>query len=109
MNFAYDQKDIGKFYNVYVDLISFWKEIFKDDIYISKYEKLIDNSQFEIKKMINFCDLEWDPNCLSHHLNNSGIKTASINQARQPIYNTSKNLNKNYRDNLGEMFGILKN
>ena len=109
MNFAYDQKDIGKFYNVYVDLISFWKEIFKDDIYISKYEKLIDNSQFEIKKMINFCDLEWDPNCLKHHLNNSGIKTASINQARLPIYNTSKNLNKNYRDNLGEMFGILKN
>ena len=109
MNFAYDQKDIGKFYNVYLDLISFWKEIFKDDIYISKYEKLIDNSEFEIKKMINFCGLEWDPNCLSHHLNNYGIKTASINQARKPIYNTSKNLNKNYSDNLGELFGILKN
>ena len=49
MNFAYDQKDIGNFYNVYVDLISFWKEIFKDNIYISKYEKLINNSKFEIK------------------------------------------------------------
>ncbi len=109
MNFAYDQKDIGNFYNVYADLISFWKEIFKDNIYISKYEKLIDNSKFEIKRLINFCDLDWDPNCLSHHLNNSGIKTASINQARKPIYNTSKNLNKNYIDNLGEMFGILKN
>ena len=109
MNFAYDQKDIGNFYNVYVDLISFWKEIFKDNIYISKYEKLIDNSKFEIKRLINFCDLDWDPNCLSHHLNKSGIKTASINQARKPIYNTSKNLNQNYSDNLGEMFGILKN
>ena len=109
MNFAYDQNDIGKFYNVYLDLISFWKEIFKDDIYVSKYEKLIDNSEFEIKKMINICALEWDPKCLSHHLNNSGIKTASINQARKPIYNTSKNLNKNYSDFLGEMFGILKN
>ena len=109
MNFAYNQKDIGNFYNAYVDLISFWKEIFKDNIYISKYEKLIDNSKFEIKRLINFCDLDWDPNCLNHHLNNSGIKTASINQARKPIYNTSKNLNKNYSDNLGEMFSILKN
>ena len=109
MNFAYDQEDIANFYNVYLDLISFWKEIFKDDIYVSKYEKLIDNSQFEIMEMINFCDLEWDPNCLNHHLNNSGIKTASINQARKPIYNTSKNLNKNYSDNLGEMFSILRN
>ena len=109
MNFAYDQKDIANIYNVYLDLISFWKEIFKDDIYVSKYEKLIDNSQFEIKEMINFCDLEWDPNCLNHHLNKSGIKTASINQARKPIYKTSKNLNKNYSDNLGEMFSILRN
>ena len=109
MNFAYDQKEIGNFYNVYLDLISFWKEIFGDNIYISKYENLIDNSQFEIKKMINFCDLKWDPNCLNHHLNKSGIKTASINQARKPIYNTSKNLNKNYSNNLGEMFSILKN
>jgi len=108
MNFAYDQKEIGNFYNAYLDLISFWKEIFRDNIYISKYENLIDNSQFEIKKMINFCDLEWDPNCLNHHLNKSGIKTASINQARKPIYNTSKNLYKNYSNNLDEMFSILK-
>ena len=109
MNFAYDQKDIANFYNIYVDLISFWKEIFKDDIYISKYENLIDNSKFEIKKMINFCDLEWDTNCLNHQSNKFGIKSASMNQARKPIYNTSKNLNENYSDNLGEMFGILKN
>ena len=108
MNFAYDQQDIANFYNVYLDLISFWKEIFKDDIYVSKYEKLIDNSQFEIKEMINFCDLEWDPNCLNHHLNKSGIKTASINQARKPIYNSSKNLNKNYINKLSEMFNLLK-
>ena len=109
MNFAYNQKDIGNFYNVYLDLISFWKKIFKEDIYVCKYERLIDNSQFEIKKMIDFCDIDWDPNCLNHHLNQSGIKTASVNQARRPIYNSSKNLNKNYINNLGEMFGLLKN
>ena len=59
--------------------------------------------------MIDFCDIDWDPNCLNHHLNQSGIKTASVNQARRPIYNSSKNLNKNYINNLGEMFGLLKN
>lgn len=109
MNFAYDQKDIGNFYNVYLDLISFWRKIFKDEIYVCKYENLIDNSQFEIKKMIEFCDLDWDPNCLNHQSNQSGIKTASINQARKPIYNSSKDLNKNYVNNLSEMFDLLKN
>ncbi len=108
MNFAYDQKDIANFYNVYLDLIRFWKEMFKDEIYTIKYENLIDNTEYEIKKMINFCDLEWDSNCLNHHLNKSGIKTASINQARKPIYNSSKDLNKNYTDYLKVMFGIIK-
>ncbi len=109
MNFAYNQKDIGNFYNIYLDLINFWKKIFKNDILTIKYENLTDNSEYEIKKMISFCGLKWDTNCLNHHQNKSGIKTASINQARQPIYKSSKNLNENYTKYLDEMFSLLKN
>ena len=108
MNFAYDQKDIANFYNIYLDLVNFWKKIFKKDIYSIKYENLIENSELEIKKLINFCDLSWDPNCLKHHQNKSGIRTASINQARKPIYKSSKNLNQNYAEHLEEMFALLK-
>ncbi len=109
MNFAYDQKDIGNFYNIYLDLINFWKKIFKDDFLTIKYESLIDKPESEIKKMISFCGLQWDQNCLNHHQNKSVIKTASISQARRPIYKSSKNLNLNYTNYLGEMFDLLKN
>ena len=109
MNFAYDQADIANFYNVYLDLIEFWKDTFKNDIYSIKYESLIDNPEIEIKKLINYCDLIWDPNCLNHHQNKSGIKTASISQARMPIYKSSKNLSQNYILYLEEMFALLKN
>ena len=108
MNFAYDQRDIANFYNIYLDLINFWKKIFNKDIYSIKYENLIENSELEIKKLINYCDLNWDPKCLKHHQNKSGIKTASINQARKPIYKSSKNLNQNYAEHLEEMFALLK-
>ena len=109
MNFAYNQKDIGEFCNLYSEMISFWKQILPDDIYTVKYEKLIENPEFEIKKLINFCHLEWDHNCLRHDQNKSVINTASINQARKPIYKTSKNSNENYSKYLQEMFSLIKN
>ena len=108
MNFAYDQKEIVEFYNTYENLVSFWKNLFKNEIYTAKYENLIEDPENEIKNMIDFCDLVWDENCLKHHKNKSAIKTASINQARNPIYKTSKNLSDNYQKQLGLMFGLLK-
>ena len=60
-------------------------------------------------KLLKFCDLEWDQNCLEHDKNKSAIKTASISQARKPIYKSSVNLSDNYSKYLNEMFGLLKN
>ena len=108
MNFTYNQKDISNFYNSYIELVEFWKKLFLSDIYIAKYEKLVDEPETEIKKLINFCDLDWDSNCLQHYKNKSTIKTASINQARKPIYKSSKNISDNYSDYFEEMFGLLK-
>ena len=108
MNFTYNQKDISNFYNSYLELVEFWKKLFLEDIYIAKYEKLVEEPKIEIKKIINFCDLEWDSNCLRHDNNKSAINTASINQARKPIYKSSKNISENYSKYLEEMSGLLK-
>ena len=50
---------------------------------------LVDNPEIEIKRLINFCGLEWDENCLKHETNTRPIKTMSFNQARKPIYKES--------------------
>ena len=109
MNFAYSQKDIANFYNLYCDLIKYWKKLYPNEIYTVKYENLIENNFTEIKKLINFCDLEWDQNCLRHDKNKSVIQTASVSQARKLIYKSSMNLSNNYSKNLNEMFSLLKN
>jgi tetratricopeptide (TPR) repeat protein len=108
MNFSYDQKDIANFYNLYFDLINYWKKLYPKEIYTVKYENLINNNVIETKKLINFCDLEWDQNCLRHDKNKSAIKTASVSQARKPIYKSSINLSDNYSKYLKEMFSLLK-
>ena len=72
-----------------IDLMFFWKSLFPDDVYDLKYEDLVNNTKDEVKKLLEFCSLDWDDNCLQHHKNKRVIKTISFNQARKPIYNTS--------------------
>ena len=108
MNFAYDQSEIANFYNLYFDLIDFWKNILNDEIFEIKYENLVKNPKMEIKKLIEHCGLDWDENCLNPHKNKSAIKTASINQARKPIYQSSKDTNQYYSKYLKTLYSMLK-
>ena len=108
MNWSYDQADVANYYKLYDNLMKFWKEKIPDFIYDVDYEKLVSDKEEEIKKMIKFCDLEWDPSCLSHHKNNkTPIQTVSVSQARKPIYKTSVNSNDNFKNHLQEMYKIL--
>jgi len=91
LNFTYDQKDLVSYYKSYDDLMKFWKSKYKDYIFDIKYEDLINNNTEETKKIIKFCDLEWEESCLSFHKNKNPIKTMSTAQARKPIYKTSLN------------------
>ena len=63
----------------------------------------------KLKKILNFCELEWDEKCLSPDKNSkTPIKTVSVSQARQPIYKSSLNSNQNYDKYLEKMFSIIK-
>tara|TARA_B100000900_G_C20586090_1_gene719617 strand:- start:1025 stop:2587 length:1563 start_codon:yes stop_codon:yes gene_type:complete len=96
MNWAYDKNAILDYIQLYSDLINFWVKLLPKDLYTIEYEKLIQNSTLEIKSLINFCNIAWDPKCLSHEKNISGIQTASMLQARKPIYKSSLSKFNNY-------------
>ena len=109
MNWSFDQEEIAEYYNEYHKLMTFWKDKISDFIHDVEYEKLVENKEEEIKKILKFCDLDWDDKCLSPEKNNkTPIKTVSIAQARQPIYKTSLNNSNNFDKHLGNMYSILK-
>ena len=103
----YSEENLGDYYNMYEDLMIFWNKKFEGQIYNIKYENLVKNSDEEIKKIINFCDLEWENDCLNFHKNKSAIKTLSVNQANKPIYNSSVNSFANYKEKLKILFSKL--
>ena len=108
LHFTNDLKDLAKFYNMYDDLMKFWKKNYSEDIYTLNYVSLIENSSKEIRDIINFCQLEWDDNCLKHELNSKSIKTASFAQARKPIYKSAINNSENYKKYLVELIFDIK-
>ena len=90
-----NQDDIVKYISNYLDLMKFWEKKLPNFIYNLNYEKLINNKEHEIKEMLNFCELNWEDNCLNFSKKSNPIKTVSINQATKPIYKTSiKNYEK---------------
>ena len=85
----------------------FWKEKFQDHIYDIHYENLINSQEEETRNLLNFCNLEWDENCLNPQKNKKAVATASLAQVRSPIYNSSIKSWKNYSEELKELKEII--
>ena len=108
MDWSYDQKDIADYYNLYSELMKFWNKKLPNDIYNANYERIVQNKEIEIKKLIKFCGLKWDAACLNHHKNiKTPISTVSVVQARKPIYDKSINSSFHYSKNLKKLFSII--
>ncbi|MDA9189218.1 sulfotransferase [Candidatus Pelagibacter sp.] len=107
LDFGYNQKELGTYYNLYLDLMHFWEEQFPNTIYNAQYEKIIEDPENEIKDMIKFCNLNWEDNCLQFYNNKTPIKTMSTAQARKPIYKSSKNSFEKFAPYLSDLNKLI--
>ena len=108
MHWAYDQTSIAEYYLLYSNLMDFWQSKFNGDIFDANYEEIVNSPEQQIKKMISFCGLDWESDCLNFYKNKkTPVQTVSVSQASKPIYSTSINSNKFYVKYLSEMFNIL--
>ena len=101
--FVNDFKDITKFYRLYLNTMKFWQKEFPENIFNLNYESLLENPKDEIEKILNFCDLEWDENVMSHHKSSRIIRTLSFDQANKPISKKVSNTIKNYKSMIGDL------
>ncbi len=101
--FVNNFKDIAKFYKLYINTMKFWQKEFPKNIFNLNYETLIENPKDQIEKILNFCDLEWDENVMSHHKSSRIIRTLSFDQANKPISKKVSNTIKNYKSMIGDL------
>jgi hypothetical protein len=88
--FTYSQPELGRYFRHYRELASHWRSVLSPEKYIEvEYETLIDSTESESRRMLEFCDLPWDDACLRFYESKRRVTSASLDQVRSPIYKSS--------------------
>lgn len=88
-SWTHDLEYIGKYYRDYVDLINHWHKVLPVKILDVRYEDMVEDTETNTRRVLDFCDLEWEDTCLDFYKSKRGVNTASFWQVRQPIYKTA--------------------
>ena len=95
---------LKKYYQEYEKLTNHWHEIFNDQILEISYEEIVMHTKINIEKILKFCNLNWEENCMNFHKNKRYVDTISASSVKEPIYKKSINSWKKYEEYLQDLF-----
>jgi len=103
--FTYSLEDIGQYYRDYVHLMDHWDDVLPDFVLCVTYEDIVEDLEAQVRRILEFCNLPFEPACLEFHLTKRNIRTPSSEQVRQPVNRGGLDYWRNYEPWLG----LLKN
>ena len=99
-HYAYDMVELGRYYNLYRDLMAHWDRVLPGFMYAISYEDLINDQRSQTESLLDYCGLPWNEACLTFHETERRVSTVSLAQVRRPIYKDSVELWKRYEKQL---------
>ena len=84
--FTYSLEDIGRYYRDYVELMTFFDEVLPGRIHRVIYESMIEDTESEVRRLLEYCGLPFEDSCLRFYENERAVRTASSQQVRRPIF-----------------------
>ncbi len=100
LNFSFDLGSIAHYQRHYLDLMAHWQRLLPGRIHELQYEKLVRDFGDETRKLLDFCNLSWHESCLEPHRSRHVSATASHDQTRRPLYDSSIARWKHYQKHL---------
>jgi tetratricopeptide (TPR) repeat protein len=105
--FAYDLSDLGHYYSDYVRLMAHVDRVAPGRVHRVIYEELVDDTETQVRALLEACRLPFDPACLTFHETERAVRTPSSEQVRQPIYRDALAEWHGYRPFLDELVESL--
>ena len=105
--YAYNQTNLGYFYRQYERLMDHWHRVAPGSILDVQYEDLVADQETHTRRMLEFCGLDWDENCLDFHKTDRTVQTWSYNQVRKPIYKSSVARWRKFENHLAPLLAEL--
>jgi len=75
-NWSYDLSDLGAFYGLYLNLMAHWRRVLPLPIYEIQYESVVADITKESRRLLDFCGLDWHPECIDFHRSKHPVFTA---------------------------------
>jgi tetratricopeptide (TPR) repeat protein len=106
-DYSFNLQSLAHFYMDYARLMEHWDLMYPGKILNVEYEKVLSDQESETRRLLDFCGLDFEEQCLNFHETDRVVKTASFLQVRKPIYQSSRNRWKRYASYLSEVAAIL--
>jgi tetratricopeptide (TPR) repeat protein len=101
--FTYSIEDIARYYRMYVQLMTHWDEALPGRILRIQHEGVVDDLEGNVRRLLEFCGLEFEPGCVEFHKTERAVHSASSEQVRRPIYREGIDQWRNYERWLGPL------
>jgi tetratricopeptide (TPR) repeat protein len=84
-NFTYDLRELGLYYRDYVELMAHFDQVLPGRVHRVFYENMVEDTESEVRRLLDYCGLAFEPGVLRFHENQRAVRTASSEQVRRPI------------------------
>jgi hypothetical protein len=101
--FTYSTQDIARYYRTYLDLMSHWDKVLPGRVLRVWHEDVVGDLEGNVRRILDFCGLEFEPACVQFHRTERSVRTASSEQVRRPIYREGLDQWRNYEPWLGPL------
>ena len=101
--FSYDLDELATYYIAYRKLMTHWHQVMPGGLLDVAYEEVVANTEQEARRLVEYCGLDWEPECLDFHKTKTASTTASAAQVRQPVYKSSVQKWRHYEEQLAPL------
>jgi predicted Zn-dependent protease len=105
--FTYSVEDIARYYRTYLELMRHWDRVLPGWVLRVLHERVVDDLEGSVRRILGFCGLEFEPQCVEFHKTARSIRTASSEQVRRPLYREGLDQWRNFEPWLGPLKAAL--
>ena len=105
--FTYSIEDIARYYRIYLELMAHWDAALPGRVLRVQHETVVDDLEGNVRRILDFCGLDFEPACLEFHKTERTVHSASSEQVRRPIYREGVDQWRHYEPWLGPLKAAL--
>ena len=95
--FSYSIDDIARYYRTYLELMRHWNVALPGRVLKVQHEEVVDDLESNVRRILDYCGLPFEPACLEFHKTERSVRTASSEQVRRPISREGVDQWRNYQ------------